>query len=168
MFVWLKKLSGAFSNGMWMSGHLELEPLDLDRDWPEIERLMAEEEWPLLRADLELSHSQPHDGLIAKKDGQIAGFFNTHRFGDVAYLDMLIVDKGFRKGSIARPLYFTLINQLREKGVTGFVAHATTDSGPLLRLLGYTPGISYTLLSREISEVTVSADTAASWSRRTR
>ena len=96
MFVWLKKLSGAFSNGMWLSGRpdlaplnlapLNLAPLNLDTDWADIDRLMTTEEWPFLRSDLELSHSQPHLGMAARKDGKFAGFFNTHSFGDVAYL----------------------------------------------------------------------------------
>ena len=32
MFVWLKKLSGAFSNGMWLSGRPDLAPFDLDTE----------------------------------------------------------------------------------------------------------------------------------------
>ncbi len=155
MFVWLKKLSGAFSNGMWLSGRPDLAPLDLDTDWADIDRLMTAEEWPFLRSDLELSHAQPHLGMAARKVGKFAGFFNTHSFGDVAYLDMMIIDKDFRNGSIARPLYFSTTRALKEKGATGFVAHATNDSGPLLGLLGYTPGISFTLLEREVKEMTV-------------
>jgi hypothetical protein len=146
----LKKFSGWVSEGRWLSGHPDLEPLDLDRDFPEIERLFALEEWPFLRSDLEISHAQPWaTARIAKKDGHFAGFFATHHFGTVGYLDMMIIAPEFRRAGVARPLYFATVRALRAKGVRSLVVHTTNDSARLIRLLGFRPGQRFVLLRRE-------------------
>jgi GNAT superfamily N-acetyltransferase len=142
----LKSLSG----GAFLSGHPDLAEMDLDRDFPEIDRLFTQEEWPFLRADLEVSHAQPRaTAIVARKDGAFAGFFATHAFGDVGYLDMMIIDARFRGKGIARPLYFRTLRELRRKGVRSFVVHTTNDSSRLIRLLGFRPGQTFTLLARD-------------------
>jgi ribosomal protein S18 acetylase RimI-like enzyme len=145
MLTLLKTLSGTF-----LSGHPRLEPLDLDRDFPDVERLFVAEQWPFLRSDLELSHAQPRAAsFVARKDGRFAGFFMTHAFGDVGYLDMMIVPSEFRRAGIARPLYFHTVKALRATGVRGLVVHTTRDSARMMPLLGFRSGPAFTLLRRE-------------------
>jgi len=51
-------------------GSVDLQPLKLDRDWPDLERLLRMEEWPFVRADLELGEAQPGEtSYVARKDG---------------------------------------------------------------------------------------------------
>ena len=150
MLTVLKKLSGVVAEGRWLSGHPDLEPLDLDRHFPELERLFALEEWPFLRSDLEVSHAQPlATGRVAWKNGRFAGFFATHHFGDVGYLDMMIIAPEFRRAGMARPLYFATVGELRRRGVRSFVVHTTNDSARLIRLVGFRPGLRFVLLRRE-------------------
>ena len=145
MIAFLKRLAGEF-----FSGRPELLPMDLDRDWPDVERLLVEEEWPFLRSDVEVSHRQPGaTSIVARKDGRFAGFFITHAFGDVGYLDMMVIDRAFRKRGVARPLYFRTLKALKKEGCRSMVVHTTNDSSRLIRLLGFKPGGSYTLLTRD-------------------
>jgi hypothetical protein len=142
----LKYLAG----GAFLSGHPDLEEMDLDRDFAEIDRLFIQEEWPFLRADLEASHAQPRaTAYVARKDGAFAGFFATHAFGDIGYLDMMIISARFRGRGIARPLYFRTLRELRRKGARAFVVHTTNDSTRLIRLLGFRAGQTFTLLARD-------------------
>jgi hypothetical protein len=100
----LKQVWGMWANGEIFSGHPELLTMNLVCDYPEIEKLMVEEEWPFLRNDLELSHAQPKaTAFIARKRGEFAGFLTTHNFGHIGYLDMMIITSQFRKAGIARP-----------------------------------------------------------------
>jgi GNAT superfamily N-acetyltransferase len=146
----LKQISGFVSEGTFLSGYPELIEMNLDRDFPEIDRLFAQEEWPFLRTDLEASHAQPRaTALVARKEGRFAGFFVTHAFGDVGYLDMMIIDAAFRGRGVARPLYFRTVKELRRKGIRSLVVHTTNDSARLIRLIGFRPGQSFTLLSRD-------------------
>lgn len=131
-------------------GPAEIRPLELDRDWPAIEALLRREEWPFVRADLEVGHAQPKAvGHVARVDGRFAGFFTTHAFGDVGYLDMMIVDAAFRGRTVARPLYLQTLRALQDQGVRGMVVHTTNDSARLIRLLGFQPGIDFTLWTRD-------------------
>jgi GNAT superfamily N-acetyltransferase len=133
---------------------VQIEPLDLDRDWPEIEALLQAEEWPFVRADLELGDAQPGDtSFVARKDGRFAGFFTAHGFpgdaGPVGYLDMLVIHPDFRGQTVARPLYLRTLQALEQAGARGLCVHTTNDSARLIRLLGFRPGRSFTLLIRE-------------------
>src|SRR5688572_26738101 len=130
---------------------LTTAPLDLDRDYPEIDRLFLAEQWPFLRSDLEVSHAQPGAvALVARRAGAFAGFFATHPFaGRVAYLDMMIVAPGFRKAGACRALYVATMAALRRAGLRACVVHTTNDSAPLIRFLGFRAGARFTLLRRE-------------------
>ena len=152
MLTLLKKLSGAIGEGSLLSGHPSIAPLDLERDFPEIEALLVREEWPFLREDLELSHAQPGAAaFVARKGERFAGFFAAHAFGPVGYLDMMIIAPEFRRAGVARPLYFATVNALKRAGARGFVVHTTNDSARLIRLLGFRPGRTFTLLRRDPS-----------------
>ena len=154
MRVLLKKLSGKLSAGLWFSGHPKVRRVDLTSDLPAIEKLLQLEEWPLVREDLEISHCQPGAVFnVAIKDGAFAGFFATHSFGRVGYLDLMIIDPKFRRKGIARPLYFKTVRSLRASGVHGYVVHTTKDSSRIIKLLGFKPGHEFTLLVRPAANV---------------
>jgi GNAT superfamily N-acetyltransferase len=128
----------------------EITPLVLERDFPEIERLLAREEWPFVRTDLELSHRQPGAaGFVARSGGRFGGFFAAHAFGAIGYLDMMIVAPELRRKGIARPLYFATMEALERNGARSCVVHTTQDSARIIRALGFHPGRTFTLLRRE-------------------
>jgi GNAT superfamily N-acetyltransferase len=130
-------------------GAVEIVPLELDRDWPELEWLLRKEEWPFIRSDLELGEAQPGEAsYIARKDGKLAAFFTTFMFGHIGYLDMFVIHPDFRGQGIARPLYFKAIEGLQTSGATGLVCHTTNDSARLVKILGFTPGRPFTLRVR--------------------
>ncbi len=154
MQVLLKKLSGKLSAGLWFSGHPEIRTVEMTSDLPAIEELIRLEEWPLVREDLEVSHCQPGAVFnVAIKDGAFAGFFATHSFGRVGYLNLMIIDPKFRQKGIARPLYFKTLRSLRASGARGYVVHTTKDSARIIRLLGFKPGGEFTLLVRPAANV---------------
>ena len=154
MHVLLKKLSEKLSDGSWFSGHPEIRTVEMPSDFPAIEALLQLEEWPLVREDLEVSHCQPGAVFnVATKDGAFAGFFATHSFGRVGYLYLMVIDPKFRRKGIARPLYFKTLKSLRANGVHGYVAHTTSDSARIIRLLGFKPGCEFTLLVRPPANV---------------
>jgi hypothetical protein len=150
IYAKIKRWSAELTDGMLFSGNPEIRQLDLDRDFHEIERLLRHEEWPFTRYDFEVSHRQPKTvALGAWKDNRFAGFFTTHHFGDVGYLDMMIMDPAFRGSSIARPLYFKTMRQLEQAGMKSFVVHTTNDSARIIGLLGFKQTeINFTLLTR--------------------
>lgn len=156
MFLWLKKLSGSVSDGRWFSARPTVGELELDRDWPHIERLIAHDGLPHTRPDVEgwLADAGAV-ALVAHKDDRFAGVFLAHPVGNVAHIDLVSVDPAFRRASIARPLYYQGVNALKVSGCTGFVAHARSAPGALLELLGYTPGPRFRLLEHEVGSVTV-------------
>lgn len=130
-------------------GAVEVVPMDLDRDWPDVDRLLRLEEWPFVRSDLELGDAQPGEtSYIARVDGQFAAFFTSFMFGHIGYLDMFVIDPAFRGKGVARPLYFKVIEALQSHGATGLVAHTTNDSARLIKILGFTPGRPFTLRER--------------------
>lgn len=131
-------------------GAVQVLPMDLDRDWPDIEALMRAEEWPFVRGDLELGEAQTHGtSFIARQDGRFAAFFTTFMFGRIGYLDMFIIHPDFRSKGIARPLYFRAIEALQSAGATGLACHSTNDSARLIKILGFTPGRTFTMYVRE-------------------
>lgn len=130
-------------------GAIDIMPLKLDRDWPEIEALLRMEEWPFIRSDLELGEAQPGEAsYIARKDGRMAAFFTSFMFGNIGYLDMFVIHPDFRGKGVARPLYFKVIAALQQAGAAGLVAHTTNDSARLTKFLGFTPGRAFTLRVR--------------------
>lgn len=138
LYAKIKRWSSELTDGMLLSGHPQIRELDLDRDFPEIERLLRLEEWPFTRYDFEVSHRQPKTvALGAWKDDKFAGFFTTHHFGEVGYLDMMIIDPSFRGSSIARPLYFKTMRQLEKVEMQSFVVHTTNESARIIGLLGF-------------------------------
>lgn len=147
-----------------LTGGPRIDPLDMERDFADVEDLLAGEEWPFVRSDLEVSHAQPRGAaFVARLEGRFAGFFAAHAFGDVAYLDMMIVSAAFRRRGVARPLYFRTMRELERNGARGFVVHTTNDSARLIRVLGFRSGLRYTLLRREPRDEMPCGDDGLVW-----
>ena len=92
-----------FSRLFRLKASLEIKEMDLERDYSGIAKLFEREEWPFLRGDLEISHSQPKaTSFVAYKIKNLAGFFATHNFRDIGYLDMMIIAPEYRKDGAAR------------------------------------------------------------------
>jgi GNAT superfamily N-acetyltransferase len=146
----VKAWSVLFSDGMALSVMPEIDELVLDRDFADIDRLFDLEEWPFVRADLEISHAQPRAvALVARKNGEFAGFYTAHHFGDVGYLDMSIVAPAFRRRGVGRPLHTRAVREMKKKGIRSFVVHTTNDSAAIIWILGFTRGQTFTLLARD-------------------
>jgi hypothetical protein len=129
---------------------ITITSLDLARDWPGIERLMNDEEWPFIHADIEASHSQPRAiGKVAHRGEALVGYFLTHHFQDVAYLDMMIVDESVRRTSLAKSLGWETMQALQQQEFRGYVAHSTKDSASVFWFFGYKSGIDFTLMRQE-------------------
>jgi len=127
-----------------------VQKLELGRDYPDIEQLFSQEGWPFTRRDLELSQNQSKaTSFVCRQNSQFAGFFSTHNFGHVAYLDNMITLPEFRKWGVARRLYCQTMQTLRAKSLRSFVVHTTNQSAPMIEYLGFDPGPDYTLLRRE-------------------
>jgi GNAT superfamily N-acetyltransferase len=153
MLTLLSRLSGS-----------AVEPLDLNRDYADVDALLAAEEWPFLRSDLEVSHAQPRAAaFVARRREQFAGFFATHAFGHVGYLDMMIVAPAFRRRGVARPLYLQTIAALERQGIEGWAVHTTNESAPIIERLGFTPGLTYSLLRRAPRTVEAARDDELAW-----
>jgi len=146
----LKAWSVLFSDGMLLSARPEIQEMDLDRDFQEIERLLELEQWPFMRTDLEISHAQPCAvAFVARKDGKFAGFYTAHHFGDVGYLDMSIIAPEYRRQGVGRPLHARAMREMKKKGIRSFVVHTTNDSAPIIWILGFEKGQTFTLLARD-------------------
>ncbi|MFP6766344.1 MAG: GNAT family N-acetyltransferase [Planctomycetaceae bacterium] len=132
------------------SGPFQVLPLDMDRDYEDIDRLFESEEWPFIRADLEVSHAQPRStAFVARSEEQLLGFFATHHFGDIGYLDMMIVNPLARVSHVALKLYTAATRQMKQKGMKSWVAHSTNDSYRMFKLMRFQQGQSFTLLAKD-------------------
>ena len=128
----------------------QILPLEMDRDYEGIDQLFEAEEWPFIRADLEVSHAQPRaTAFVARTRKQLLGFFATHHFNDIGYLDMMIVSSQARTSQVARKLYFETTRQMKQKGMKGWVAHSTNDSYRMFKFMRFQAGQSFTLLARD-------------------
>jgi hypothetical protein len=129
-----------------------IEPVDLDADWPQIDRLLRDEQWPFTRDDIALSVEHPDTvALAARKEGELLGFILAHRFGPVAYYDMTVVQRAHR---LARPalvahLWLQADDALAARGLRSAVSHGTRTGARGLRMMGFRPGREFTALRRE-------------------
>lgn len=157
MFLWLKRLSGSMADGRWFSANPDVVPLDLARDGEALDALIAADGAAISRQDLASLAAQPGAvALVARLDGALAGVFVGRPVGTAAHVDFVAVTPARRKGSVARPLWFTGVNKLTAAGARGLVVHARPPTTALLDLLGFTAGARFVELSQEVGEVTVS------------
>jgi hypothetical protein len=127
-----------------------IEPLVLYDHWAGINRLLEIEEWPFVRADFEVSETQPRAvAFVARAGEEILGFFTAHHFDDVAYLDMVVIRADRRRDVLlAHDLWQATRRAMHAQGFTGFVAHCTRTTAPVVRLLGYAPGLVFSLMRK--------------------
>jgi hypothetical protein len=150
------------------SGNFVVEPMDLHRHWEGVERLLEVEQWPFVMADFEVSEAQPRAvALVARVDDEVTGFFTAHHFGDTAYLDMMVMHPSRRKDLVmASELLRQAKLRMRRNGFSSHVMHCTRASSKLVRMAGFQPGISFSLLCRDsepartASNITPLGDTA--------
>ena len=145
------------------SNEIVIEKLDLDRHWDGVNRLLELEEWPFVRADLEVSDEQERAiGLVAHIGGVIKGFFTIHHFGDIGYLDMVIIDPSERRNlTLANDLWGRAKAEMTKHGFTSKVAHCTRSTARFLRVLGYRAGLKFWLLRKDESRGKAPADAMA-------
>lgn len=125
-------------------------PIDFDADWPQIDRLLSEEDWPFTRDDIALSIGHPDAiALAARKDDELLGFILAHHFGPVAYLDMAIVGHEHRTTRVVVHLWLQASELLSSRGLNSMVSHGTIAGARGLRLLGFQPGRTFTAVRRE-------------------
>lgn len=132
-------------------GNFVIEPMDLHRHWRAVERLLEIEEWPFVRADFEVSEAQERAiALVVRAGEEVVAFFTVHHFGDIAYLDMVVVHPDRRKDVLmAGELWRQVKLRMKRNGFTSFVAHCTRSSANIVRILRYRPGISFSLLRKD-------------------
>jgi hypothetical protein len=124
--------------------------MDLDRDWNGIEQLLRIEQWPFVREDFEVSHEQPLSvAMVARRADEVLGFFSSHHFGAIGYLDMMIIDLSIRQTMVARKFWRRTLASMKTNGIGGLVAHSTKDSAPVFQAQKFSPGVDFTLLRRE-------------------
>lgn len=146
----IKAWSVFFSDGTALSAHPDIFPLEFERDFPHIEKLLKLEQWPFVKNDLQASHQQPGSvGLVAHYKGQFAGFYLAHPFGKIGYLDMSIIAPEFRGKGVGRPLHVRAMREMKKTGIRSFVVHTTQESAPMIWLLGFDKGQSFSLMARE-------------------
>jgi hypothetical protein len=145
------------------SNDIVIEKLDLDRHWDGVNRLLELEEWPFIRADLEVSDEQERAiGLVAQIGGVIKGFFTIHHFGDIGYLDMVIIDPSERRNlTLANDLWGRAKADMVKHGFASKVAHCTRSTARFLRVLGYRPGLKFWLLRKDERQAQAPAQRAA-------
>lgn len=132
-------------------GNYVIEPMDLHRHWRGIERLLEIEEWPFVLADFEVSEAQERAiAMVARTGDEVVAFFTVHHFGDIAYLDMVVVHPDRRKDVLmAGELWRQVRLRMKHNGFTSFVAHCTRSSASIVRILQYRAGISFSLLRKD-------------------
>ena len=111
---------------------------------------MGREEWPFVRQDV---RSVPRaafvDVLRRAQRRPVRGVLHHAQLRMHRLSGHDDHPSGVSPGRVARPLYFKTINAMRRKGLRGQVVHTTNDSARLIRLLGFRPGDSFTLLVRD-------------------
>jgi hypothetical protein len=159
----MMNILGLKNRGTAQSSEILIEKLDLDRHWEGVNRLLELEEWPFIRADLEVSDEQERAiGLVAHIGGVIKGFFTIHHFGDIGYLDMVIIDPSERRNlTLANDLWGRAKAEMIKNGFTSKVAHCTRSTARFLRVLGYRPGITFWLLRKDATQSNPPADVTA-------
>ncbi len=128
-----------------------IEPMDLARDWPGIERLLTIEGWPYVYDDLALwAHDPRAIALVVREAAQLQGYFIIQPFDHIAYLDNMLMDPSRRRNVFMTTELFTEARRRMDRqGFNAYVTHCTPSSARMARLLGYRPGQAFDLMRRE-------------------
>jgi hypothetical protein len=150
----MMNILGLENRGKAHASEILIEKLDLNRHWEDVNRLLEIEGWPFVRADLDVSDEQERSiGLVARVGGVIKGFFTIHHFGDIGYLDMVIIDPSERRNlTLANELWGRAKADMVRQGFTSKVAHCTRSTARFLRVLGYRPGLKFWLLRKDATQ----------------
>jgi GNAT superfamily N-acetyltransferase len=101
-------------------------------------RLKEQAGWNQVEADWQrLLDLQPHGCFVAELDGIPAGTVTTCRFGLVAWVAMMLVDKSFRSHGIGRALMSRALEDLDSAGIRTIRLDATPLGRPLYESLDF-------------------------------
>lgn len=107
-------------------------------DIPEGMRLKAEAAWNQVPADWERFLALGGAGcLIAESGGRVVGSVTSCRFGPVAWIAMLLVERARRGEGIGRNLLKSILTRLESAGARSIRLDATRDGRPLYESLGF-------------------------------
>ena len=101
-------------------------------------RLKEQAGWNQVEGDWKrLLDLQPDGCFVAELDGIPAGTVTTCRFGPVAWVAMMLVDKSFRSRGIGRALMIRALDDLDSAGVRSTRLDATLLGRPLYESLDF-------------------------------
>jgi GNAT superfamily N-acetyltransferase len=80
---------------------------------------------------------EPDGGFVAEWDGTPVGTAMTTRFGDVAWLSMVLVDQSMRRRGVGTALVEHALGELDHRGVLTIRLDATSLGQPLYERLGF-------------------------------
>ena len=101
-------------------------------------RLKEQAGWNQVEGDWRrLLDLQPDGCFVAELDGIPAGTVTTCRFGPVAWVAMMLVDKSFRSRGIGRALMSRALDDLDSAGVRTIRLDATPLGRPLYESLDF-------------------------------
>lgn len=129
---------------------LKIEFLDLEKHWSGINTLLRKEDWPFILDDFKVSHIQEKSlGLVVVDNDVVVGFFTLHNFSTIAYHDLFIIEKEYRKDITSfLKIMMEIKKHLKFNGLTTEVAHCTKDSSAFVKFLGFKPRAEYLLLRK--------------------
>jgi GNAT superfamily N-acetyltransferase len=107
-------------------------------------RLKEQAGWNQVESDWRrLLDLQPDGCFVAELDGVPAGTVTTCRFGLVAWVAMMLVDKSFRSHGIGRALMSRALNDLDSAGIRTIRLDATPLGRPLYESLDFVPEATF-------------------------
>ena len=97
---------------------------------------------------------QPDGFWIAEYEGVIAGMVGAVRYGEAAYVSMMVVEPMLQRRGIGNALMETLIADLERHGCTTIMLDATEEGLPLYRRFGFeTFGATHDVRNKTVREV---------------
>lgn len=101
-------------------------------------RLKEQAGWNQLDADWQRARDLEPDGcFVAEVDGVPAGTVTSCRFGEVAWIAMMLVDPAYRRRGVGRTLMVRALETLQRWGVRSVRLDATPLGRPLYESLGF-------------------------------
>ncbi|MDR3620155.1 MAG: GNAT family N-acetyltransferase [Paludisphaera borealis] len=115
----------------------DIRPMTAD-DVADGMRLKAEAGWNQIAADWERFLSLDRDGcFVAECQGRVVGSVTSCRFGPVAWIAMVLVEKARRGAGIGRNLLVHALDHLEAAGARSIRLDATSLGRPLYESLGF-------------------------------
>jgi GNAT superfamily N-acetyltransferase len=111
-------------------------------DVPGALRLSTQARWNQLEADWQrLVDVWPKLALVGKVDGQVAATATLARYGDVAWVGMVLVDEAFRGRGFGGKIMDAIIAKAGEEGINVLGLDATDLGKPVYAKRGFIEGV---------------------------